>query len=945
MGDDAIARGRGVDIFVAPIENGAPCGRRRHLFRASDGTWIPALPTVSGPSGHSFGVVAVPVPEGGLAPVAPPSRLHPAAARWISGLCASLPAVPGSAADVVIGPAVRTDVAEGLVAVAERGHLLWVRVESGTVALMGRPSAIVGAGGIFPLSGHAFAVAGPGSAGLVALDTEPTFEGAWRDGMDRLHRAVLEHWINVLGAEQGDRIEREQALARQNRNAAEWAVRTLAQAISPDTSLMTGLAGAGIAGALLTAAIHGGADRARLRAALAAAGEMAGQDMTQALRLARLAKIPVRPVMLRNDWWDRDGPPMVVWSAEAGRPLAALAVDGRYRLRDPETGTDIDVAQADQLHPSALCIYPQLPARPVGAGDLIAVAVRGARKDALVIAALTVTAALAAMLPALAADLLVSTVLPHTDRSLLGQVVAGMVVAALGNAAFGAIRNLVVLRIEGRASWRLQSAMFDRLLRLSAQFFRQYGTGDLADRALAIENCRRMMSQGTLQAVFAGVSALGNLVLLFVYDNRLAFLALGLSAVAVLAVTIAGRLSLRAWTAEAAARGRVDNLVYQMVVGIAKLRTAGAETRAMAAWAERFAEMKRHGIAAQVAGAWLSVFDGLFIVLASAALYGTAWLLFGSAEDGGALPARSTGSFLAFNAAFGMLIGGLTGGAKALVMLLAAVPLFERARPLLTAEARDLSDGADPGRLTGQIEFNHVTFRYRPELPPVLNGLSLSIEPGQFVALVGPSGGGKSTIIRLMLGFEFPEAGGIFLDGRALSTLDIAAVRRQIGTVLQNGRVMAGTVFDNIVGTGTASLDEVWEAAAMAGLDADIRAMPMGLHTMLLDGGGTLSGGQRQRLMIARALFRRPKILLFDEATSALDNVTQAIVSHSLERLGATRIVVAHRLSTIRDADLIHVIKDGQVHQSGTFADLTGQPGLFASLVARQTFERAADDR
>jgi ABC-type bacteriocin/lantibiotic exporter with double-glycine peptidase domain len=272
----------------------------------------------------------------------------------------------------------------------------------------------------------------------------------------------------------------------------------------------------------------------------------------------------------------------------------------------------------------------------------------------------------------------------------------------------------------------------------------------------------------------------------------------------------------------------------------------------------------------------------------------------------------------------------------ALLGTLAVIPLYEQAKPILTSLPEVDTAKADPGVLAGDIELEHLVFRYQADGPPVLRDVTIRIRAGEFVAFVGPSGSGKSTLLRLLLGFEVPEAGAVYYDGQELAGLDIQSVRRQIGVVLQNGRLMSGDIFTNITGSSPATLDDAWEAARMAGFDEDIKSMPMGMHTVVSEGGGTLSGGQRQRLMIARAIVQRPRILFFDEATSALDNRTQSIVSTSLDRLQATRIVVAHRLSTIVHADRIYVVEAGRVVQSGTYEQLISQDGLFAELAARQ---------
>jgi ATP-binding cassette subfamily C protein len=304
---------------------------------------------------------------------------------------------------------------------------------------------------------------------------------------------------------------------------------------------------------------------------------------------------------------------------------------------------------------------------------------------------------------------------------------------------------------------------------------------------------------------------------------------------------------------------------------------------------------------------------------------------------GSAQPALSLSGFLAVNAAFGQLFAANTALVRASTTMLGVIPLFDRLRPILAAEPELRPDQTEAGPLSGHIELSHVSFRYAEGSRLVLDDVSLRIEPGQFVAFVGQSGCGKSTLLRLLLGFERPESGDTLYDGQSIGTLDLVSLRRQIGVVLQHSRIATGTIFDNIAGGRPCSLDDVWTAARLAGLDGDIEAMPMGMHTLLIEGSVTLSGGQRQRLMIARALIGKPRLLFFDEATSALDNRTQSVVIQSLERLRTTRVVVAHRLSTLEHADRIFVLAGGQLVESGGFGELIAQHGAFSRLVQRQT--------
>jgi ABC-type bacteriocin/lantibiotic exporter with double-glycine peptidase domain len=380
--------------------------------------------------------------------------------------------------------------------------------------------------------------------------------------------------------------------------------------------------------------------------------------------------------------------------------------------------------------------------------------------------------------------------------------------------------------------------------------------------------------------------------------------------------------------------GREDGLILQMIQGIAKLRVSASEPRLFRRWADIYTRRRAALVKGQRFANLRATFFGTYPIIASLLLFRFA------AGDPAAGPGAATllglGAFLAVSTAFGQLLAAVVSGGEALAGILAALPLFERLRPIVTAAPEARLDKADPGPLTGAIELSGVSFRYGPDAPLVLDDVSLRVEPGEFVALVGPSGSGKSTLQRLLLGFETPESGDILYQGRSIASLDTSALRRRIGVVLQNARIMSGSIFENITAGLPYSLDEAWEAARMAGIAEEIEALPMGMHSLLMEGASTLSGGQLQRLIIARALIGKPQVLIFDEATSALDNASQAVVTASVSRLHATRIVIAHRLTTIRDADRIYVLDRGRIVESGSFQDLMAKGGAFAALASRQ---------
>jgi ATP-binding cassette subfamily C protein len=431
-----------------------------------------------------------------------------------------------------------------------------------------------------------------------------------------------------------------------------------------------------------------------------------------------------------------------------------------------------------------------------------------------------------------------------------------------------------------------------------------------------------------LSAFLSVVFGAFSLALMFVYEPHLAVVATGLLVVLAAVVVISSRQQLRHQRRLGERSGRLAGTVLHLITGVAKLRVAGAETRAFAVWAERFAGQRQVAYRARAAANILVSFLAVYPLVASMVVFGIVALA--------GLPGPSVGAFLAFNAAFSQLVGAVISLAQASTAICQVAPAYERARPILRACPEVDALRADPGELRGAIDVKRISFRYSASGPLILDDVSLQCRPGELVALVGASGSGKSTLLRLLLGFETPHVGTIQYDERDLAGLDTRAVRRQIGTVLQDGRMLAGDVFSNIVGASTLTHADAWEAARLAGLDVDIRQLPMGMHTLISEGSGALSGGQRQRLLIARAIAHQPRIVFFDEATSSLDNRTQEIVARSLEQLSATRLVIAHRLSTVINADRIYVLEGGRVVESGSYGELMAHRGVFAALAGRQ---------
>ncbi|MCX4514332.1 NHLP bacteriocin export ABC transporter permease/ATPase subunit [Streptomyces sp. NBC_01619] len=647
-------------------------------------------------------------------------------------------------------------------------------------------------------------------------------------------------------------------------------------------------------------------------------------------RITLASRVRSRAVRLDGTWWRENTGPLVGHRAKSGAPVALLWRRGGYQAVNPATGSRIavDDDNAEEFEPRAVMFYRPLPERPMSLWRLMRFSLHGSRPDlrSLAIAGL-VTVALGALVP-IATGKVLGVFVPNAETSLIVQVSVAVMVAGVVSAAFMLLQNLTILRMEGRIESTLQPAVWDRLLRLPTKFFAERSTGELASAAMGISSIRRLLSGVGPVVVQASTVGTMNLLLLLAYSVPLALAAIGMLTVIGTVFLGMGLWQLR-WQRRLVELGnKLNNQAFQTLRGLPKLRVAAAESFAYAAWAKQFARSRElHRRAGRIRNL-TTVLDAVYLPLCALIMF---MLLAGPAR--GSLTA---GEFLTFHTAVTMMLASVTQLTGALVSAAAVLPMFEQIKPVLDEAPEVRGASTQPGELSGAIEARKVSFRYTDDGPLVLDDVSLAVRPGEFVAVVGPSGCGKSTLLRMLIGFDKPGSGSVLYDGQDLAALDQAAVRRQCGVVLQNAQPFTGSILDCICGAEPFTQEEAWEAAEMAGLAEDIRRMPMGMQTMI-SGGGAISGGQRQRLMIAQALVRRPRVLFFDEATSALDNATQRIVTESTRALRATRVVIAHRLSTVMDADRVIVMAEGRVVQQGPPAQLLADTGgRLHELVRRQ---------
>lgn len=751
----------------------------------------------------------------------------------------------------------------------------------------------------------------------------------WQRMVNQQYRllATLDRWIERLERAHEDRTAagikagesvREQAdrtlIASIGRSGRRGARRTESGGGADATYAACRLV-AGAAGITLSGAAEGGAVSDRI-------------DPVEQVAVA--SRIRTRAVRLDGRWWRENAGPLVGHRAASGAPVALLWRRGGYESVHPTSGrrTRVDAANADEFEPQGVMFYRPLPERPLTPWRLFRFGLRGTGGDVrnLVLAGL-VTVAIGALVP-IATGQVLGVFVPNAEKSLIVQVSLAVMITSIVSAAFMLLQNLTVLRMEGRMESMLQPAVWDRLLRLPTRFFASRSTGELASAAMGVSAIRRILSGIGPVALQAGSVGAMNLVLLLFYSVPLA-----LAALAMLAVIAAVFLTLGLWELRWQRRlvelgNKLNNQAFQTLRGLPKLRVAGAESFAYAAWAGEFARSRELQQRAGRIKNVTTVLNAVYLPLCTLVMF---VLLAGPAR--GSLTA---GEFLTFSTAVTMLLTSVTQLTGALISAASVLPMFEQIKPVLDEAPEVRSGSTQPGELQGGIEARGLSFRYTDDGPLVLDDVSLTIRPGEFVAVVGPSGCGKSTLLRLLIGFDEPVSGSVLYDGQDLSALDQSAVRRQCGVVLQNAQPLTGSILDCICGAESFTQEEAWEAAAMAGLAEDIKRMPMGLHTML-SGGGAVSGGQRQRLMIAQALIRRPRVLFFDEATSALDNETQRTVIDSTRALNATRVVIAHRLSTVMDADRVVVMAEGRIVQQGPPAQLLADTGgRLHELVRRQ---------
>ena len=471
--------------------------------------------------------------------------------------------------------------------------------------------------------------------------------------------------------------------------------------------------------------------------------------------------------------------------------------------------------------------------------------------------------------------------------------------------------------------------MMIRLMSLPASFFRNYNEGELKARSTAVSSLCSLLLGMVMSTGITSATSLVYITQIFRFSPVLVIPSLVIILVTVCFSVISTFVQIRVEKRQMEVSARESGMSYAMLTGVRKIKLAGAEKRIFAKWLNLYAE-----------SAELTYNPPLFIKLngvisTGITLVSTIILYYLAVES-----KVDQSSYFAFTAAYGVVMGAFMSMSGVALNAARIRPILEMAEPILKAEPEAKENKEIVTSLSGEVSLEHVWFRYSEETPYVLKDLSIRIRRGEYVAIVGKTGCGKSTLMRLLLGFEKPEKGTVYYDGKDIESLELSSLRRHIGTVTQSGGLFQGDIYSNItISAPNLTMEDAWEAAEKAGIAEDIRSMPMGMYTIISEGQGGISGGQKQRIMIARAIAPKPKLLFFDEATSALDNRTQSMVSESLDGIGCTRVVIAHRLSTIRHCDRILVLDGGSIIEEGNYEELIEKNGFFAELVERQRLQ------
>ena len=631
-----------------------------------------------------------------------------------------------------------------------------------------------------------------------------------------------------------------------------------------------------------------------------------------------------------SDTWYRDSINPLLAAKKDGTVVALLPSHTSgysYYDRAKQKKVRVTKKNAEEFDIDAFCFYRPFPLKRLTVKDLILFMARSLSIwDYIYLAVLTMAVSLAGLITPYATQMIFSSVIPTGVSFYVLPITILLITSLVAGNLFNMCNSILDTKIEKKLSVAVKSATMARVLLLPAGFFKKYSSGELSKRLESMDKLSKLLQDTIMNTGLTAVFSIVYVLQIIGYSKPLAVTAVVILLLNLLYTLISSILQLGYSRRRLGAEAKLNGMVFALFSGIQKIKLSGSEKRMFGRWAKKYRESADLEYNPPLILKIAPVFNVIFTFGNLLVLYYVAAVNHVSAAD-----------YIAFTASYGMVSTAVMGLAGITNVISDIKPVMEMVEPILTTLPEIEEKKKVVTKINGSIELSNISFQYSPDGPKILDNLSLKIRPNQYVAIVGKTGCGKSTLMRILLGFEKPQTGAVYYDGKDLNSLDIKSVRRNIGVVMQNSSLFSGDIYSNIVVSAPwLTLEEAWEAARMAGIAEDIERMPMNMHTIISEGSGGISGGQKQRLMIARAIAPKPKIIMFDEATSALDNITQKQVSESLNSLRSTRIVIAHRLSTIKQCDRIIYLENGRIAEDGTFHELVEKDGLFAQLVKRQ---------
>ena len=640
-----------------------------------------------------------------------------------------------------------------------------------------------------------------------------------------------------------------------------------------------------------------------------------------------------RTVYLPPGWYKDAAGPMLLIYKEGQIPVAVIPgkISG-YEYTDPVTAKKCRIDDKTQklFEEEGLCFYRPFPQKKLGIKDLLLYMAmsRSVSDNAMILISSGVLTAVGLLIPWLN-KLAYGRVLRSGEMNMLYALGFFLISASVGHLLFGSVGNMITQAVQTKQSVAIEAAVMMRVLSLPASFFRKFSAGELYTRTQSITELCKQLASAILSTGVTSVFSLVYIAQIFHYTPALVVPALAITVATFVFSIVSTLLNTEIARNSMQLAAQESGMNYAMITGIQKIKLAGAEKRAFARWGRLYAKEAEFLYNPPMIIKLNSVISTAISLIGTVVMYSAA-INSGVTYD----------DYVAFTSSFGYISGAFMEISSIALMIAGIRPTLEMVAPILQEEPEVTGGKQIVTRLGGNIEMSHVCFRYSDTMPDILDDLSIKIKAGEYVAVVGETGCGKSTLVRLLLGFEKPRKGAVFYDGKDINSLDLRSLRRHIGVVMQNGKLLMGSIFENItISAPWLSMDAAWEAAEAAGLAQDIREMPMGMQTMISEGQGGISGGQKQRLLIARAIAPKPNVLIFDEATSALDNLTQRRVTEALNSYKCTRIVIAHRLSTIQACDRILLLRGGRIEEDGTYDELIARKGFFAELVERQRLD------